>query len=110
MKKLTAAMIGLTLCATAQAEFYSGNDVYQKFSDPDPFVRGISMGFVIGVFDVGQRAWHCAPGTVTAGQVRDLAKTYLENNPAIRHQPAEKLLRDLYRAAWPCQNTNRNNL
>lgn len=110
MKKIVATLTALTFCASAQAEFFSGNDIHQRLSDSDPFVRGLAAGFVAGVFDVGQRVWHCAPNTVSVGQVRDLAKAYLENSPGIRHQPAEKLMRELHEAAWPCPKSSRNQL
>lgn len=110
MKKLATTLVGLTLCASAHAEFWSGNDVYHNLSDPDPFTRGMATGFVIGVFDVGQRAVWCAPDTVTVGQVRDMAKSYLNLTPDVRHRPAESILRDLFKAAWPCPKTNRNTL
>lgn len=110
MKKIVSTLIGLTLCASAQAEFLTGNDLYNRLNDSVSYTQGTSMGYVMGVFDSHQRATHCAPNTVTAGQVRDMAKAYLEAVPHLRHYAADSLLRELFKTAWPCQNNNRNTL
>ena len=104
MRKLLVAL--LMLPALARAEFETGNSLYTKMQDQTLGERMYVMGYVTGVFDAHQHINHCLPAgvNVTIGQVTDIAKMYLQNNPAIRHKTADVLLRDAFRNLWPCQN------
>ena len=106
MKKLLTVL--LMFPALAQAEFETGNSLYTKMQDQSNGERMYVMGYVTGVFDAHQHINHCPPGHVnlTIGQVTDIARMYLQQNPAIRHKTADVLLRDAFRAIWPCANRN----
>jgi hypothetical protein len=106
VKKLLIAM--LMIPAMARAEFETGNTLYTKMQDQSGGERMYVMGYVVGVFDAHQHINHCLPANVnvTIGQVTDIAKMYLQNNPAIRHRTADVLLRDAFRNIWPCANRN----
>lgn len=106
MKKLLAALMFVP--AMAQAEFETGNTLYHKMLNTAPTEQMYVMGYVVGVFDAHQHINHCPPdgGNVTVGQVTDIAKLYLQQNPAVRHRTADVLLRDVFRNLWPCANRN----
>jgi MFS-type transporter involved in bile tolerance (Atg22 family) len=91
----------------ADAEFFSGNDLLQRQFSSDTAERISAMGYVMGVFDVYVRVTFCAPNTVTAGQLNDMIKNYLTNNPAIRHRSAESIISDALKQAWPCKSQSK---
>jgi hypothetical protein len=90
------------ICGNAQAEFYTGNDLLQRIDSESHGEKMLALGYVIGVFDVGQSVLHCSPSNVTAGQVRDMTASYLRNFPAKRNKTAESLINEVLTAAWPC--------
>lgn len=104
MKKLT--LIISLLCGTAHAEFYTGNDLYNKLISDNAIERMVGLGFVIGVFDTAQSVAHCAPDNITAGQVRDMVRQHLEATPSVRHYAAEVQVRYVLSRAWPCPKKN----
>lgn len=108
MKTIATAIIGLTLCASAQAEFLTGNDLLSRLQSSDVAIRMTGLGYVMGVFDASQGAAHCAPNDagITAGQVRDITTLWLERNPAQRHETADRLVVNMLSQLWPCQRRN----
>ena len=89
------------ICGNAQAEFYTGNDLLQRLDSESHGEKMLALGYVIGVFDVGSAVLHCPPAGVTAGQVRDMAASYLRGFPAKRNKTAEPLINEVLAAAWP---------
>lgn len=102
MKRYLVAL--LFVPAMAQAEFMTGNKLLSDMKSQSVIDQAIALGYVQGVFDSHQQATHCAPrvGDITAGQVRDLALQYLEQNPALRHKNADFILGELFKRVWPC--------
>lgn len=92
----------------ASAEFMSGNDLLNKQRSSSVVDNMVALGYVQGVFDASQSVSHCASGAVTAGQVNDMARQYLEMYPSIRNKTADVLLTELFRKTWPCANRGRN--
>lgn len=107
MKKLITA-IALVASFSAQAEFYSGNDIHRMFSSGNSSDRLFAMGFVAGVVDVYQDVGICVPNNVTLGQVNDIFKQWLIFNPEKRHFTAQELVREAISMVYPCQNKGRN--
>lgn len=99
----------LMIPALARAEFYTGNDLYNKQTDNESALnRMLALGYIMGVYDVGVRAIFC-PGResgITAGQLNDMVKNWMYANPQHRHQSAEKLVLDIFKQTWPCANRN----
>ena len=92
MRKLLIAL--LFVPTIAQAEFWTGNKLYERLSSTEVTDRIMGMGYVMGVYDVAVHALFCPPGSetnITAGQVRDMAFNWLGNNPHRRNESAEKL-------------------
>jgi hypothetical protein len=100
MKKTILALA--LICGNAQADFFTGNDLFQRMNSDQHGDIMLSIGYVMGVFDVGQSVLFCAPASVTSGQVRDMTLAYLRNFPAKRNKGAEFLINDVLAATWPC--------
>lgn len=100
----TAALVAL--CATAHANFKDGNrllaDLNNTGASNTQIMPALGLGYIMGVADAYGGITHCPPDNVTAGQVRDMVRNYLENNPAIRHLPANQIVVSVLRGVWPC--------
>lgn len=104
MKKL---LIALLFPIAAHAEFYTGNILLDKLQSHNTIDKAVALGYVMGVFDANQGATHCAGNRdITAGQIQDMARAYLENNPSNRNRTADILLGELFKKAWPCTGRN----
>ena len=104
MKKLLVAL--LMVPAMARAEFWTGNNLYNKMNSAETTDRIQAMGYVMGVFDVYVNVTFC-PGdqtAITVGQIRDMASAWLAANPAQRNKSAESLVNEAFKQAWPCRN------
>jgi len=106
MKKTILALA--LICGNAQAGFFTGNDLLQRIDSESHGDVMLSIGYVMGVFDVGQNILHCAPGGVTSGQIRDMTAAYLRGFPAKRHRSADVLITEVLAAAWPCPKKGTN--
>ena len=107
MKKLIVA--GLFIPIICQAEFFTGNDLLTRLQSSSIVERSQALGYIQGVFDVYMHVTICPPQggtTVTAGQIQDMVRSYLEANPSIRHRNAEALINDSLKQFWPCRNRN----
>lgn len=106
MKKFVACLL-LVPCV-ASAEFWTGNDFYNRITSHDVMDRVQAMGYVTGVYDVAVHVWFCPSSErgVTVGQISDIAKNWLANNPHRRNESAERLLRTAFGQVWPCAKSN----
>lgn len=98
----------LTVSTAASADFYTGNDLFERLNDPDRVYLG--MGYIAGVADLGSGEYHCAPENVTLGQVRDMVTQYLRLNPSNRHMSASVLVTLTLMEKWPCPKKKGGNL
>jgi hypothetical protein len=107
MKKLIAVV--MLMPTLAYAEFFSGNELLSKMNSADYMDRAQAIGYVQGVFDAGQHVKHCTPdgAGVSAGQVQDIVKDYLNKNPATRNFSADLLITDALKRIWPCANQSK---
>jgi hypothetical protein len=109
MKKLALTLSAIAAIGSAQAEFADGNkllkDMTGEFGE-----RMHAIGYVTGVFDTGKGILHCAPANVTAGQINDMVKNYLENMPAERHFTGDIIVSKVLKAVWPCAAKKGSNL
>lgn len=107
MKKL---LVGLLMVpCMAQAEFETGNTLLADLQASGLVSRAVALGYIKGVADVYMHVTFCPPGAgsgITAGQVQDIVRNYLEINPAIRHKTAESIINDALKKTWPCANNN----
>ena len=107
MRKLLATV--LFVPCIAHAEFFSGNLLLSRMNSTETVDRVIALGYVMGVFDALAGAIHCAPAgpEITSGQIRDMVKAWIEQNPGQRHRMADRIIGDVLKQAWPCANSGR---
>ncbi len=109
MKKQIAASI-LLLCSVAQAgSFWDGNTLHSKLNG-NTMEQMQALGYIMGVADAGESVSICAPNNVTAGQMHDIMKNYLESAPAVRHLAADSLITVVLGRVWPCEKKRGNAL
>lgn len=107
MKK--AIILMLALAGSAHAEFMDGNALLAQMKDTGSFFRqGHAMGYVSGIADMGLGVIHCAPSNMTAGQLNDMIRNYLENTPAERHLTGDTIVNKVLKTMWPCAKRGAN--
>ena len=102
MKKPLAML--LLIPALARAEFLTGNDLLALIQSREVMDRMQALGYIQGVTDANMSIFICPPSGVTAGQVQDMIRNYLQNTPATRNRSADRLIQDALKSIWPCQN------
>lgn len=107
MKKLiVTAMAALSF--SAYADFKNGNKLYNQMISSDSIDNMVALGYVTGIIDAYSGVLICLNDGVTAGQVNDVVKQYLFNNPAIRDKAASILVNNAISPIWPCQKKSKN--
>jgi hypothetical protein len=101
--KTIPVLFSLLLSCSVQAQFKTGNKLYEQITSSSQMEQMNAVGYVMGVSDTLQWALVCAPSTVNAGQLVDMTKLYIERMPARRHLAADMLIMEVLRAAWPCK-------
>jgi hypothetical protein len=99
---LIIALLLASPAAPAKAEFFTGNDLLARMKGTT-MEQVQALGYVQGVVDAYSSVVICPPDNVTAGQVRDMIKNYLENLPAKRHFSADSLIGEALEKVWPCK-------
>lgn len=91
----------------AWAEFKNGNDLHRDCAHKDDYIEGVCLGYVIAIADVlasnplyGFSA--CIPSNATAGQLMDVVRQWLNNNPQERHYTANSIVALALSDAFPC--------
>ena len=102
MRKLLVAL--LMAPAMAHAGFLTGNKLYDSLISDQTVERLYGLGYITGVHDALEGTNHCSPVNVTAGQVRDVVRRHLDQNPEFRNFDADILARVALAKAWPCAN------
>lgn len=103
MRRFLAVL--LFIPCLARAEFETGNSLLSRMQSTSVGERMHALGYIKGVVDVYLYVTICPPGggdNVTAGQIQDMIRNYLENMPAIRHKTAESIINDALKKVWPC--------
>jgi hypothetical protein len=94
--------LALVASTTASAQFYSGNELLQRMDSSETHHKMLAMGYVAGVVDMTRGEYHCAPASVTLGQVNDLIQNAIRRDPAQRHLNGAVLVVLPLIQAWPC--------
>ena len=101
MKRLILTLA--LMAGTAQAgTFWDGNTLHSKLNG-STMEQMQALGYIMGAADALDTATICAPNNVTAGQMNDMMKNYLENYPAVRHLAADSLISLVLGRMWPCE-------
>lgn len=99
----TTLALGMALAAmSAQAQFVDGNKLL-RFMQGDAMDRVHGYGYVSGVYDVMKNVMFCPPTNVTVGQVNDMVKIFLEQNPQHRSLIGDEIVVHVLKTAWPCK-------
>jgi len=100
--KTKLLIAGLLVTSSANAAFYSGNDLYNKMISESVAERALTMGYVAGIYDVFEGTAMCAKGNVTLGQLKDIVLKKLVNHPESRHMAADMFVYTALSEAFPC--------
>ncbi len=105
MKKLLLALA--FVAGSAHAEFWDGNELFAKMNGSG-MEQIMALGYVMGVFDSQRSSTVCPPvnSGITAGQMRDVVKNYLDRNPQHRHHTGDLLTVVALSSVWPCKKGN----
>ena len=96
-------LVALVMTTAAQAgTFWDSNTLYNKLQG-NTMEQMQALGYIMGAADALDTATICAPNNVTAGQINDMMKNYLENYPAVRHLAADSLISLVLGRMWPCE-------
>jgi len=103
MGKAIALLLTACLSVPAHAGFMSGNMLLSNIQSEETYKRAYALGFILGVHDAYEDQVICSGANVTGGQVRDIVKKFLENNPSERDMPAHLLVMIALVKAFPCE-------
>ena len=100
---LIAALVAVSMNVQAD-DVWAGNNL-KDFCDEDLFACSVYTG---GVTDLTQfhpypQLTFCTPKGVTYGQMGEVVKKYLTDNPARLHRPAAELVLESMFEAFPCK-------
>jgi len=107
--KRSACLTLVALCATAHAEFWDGNKLWERYNSNSAYEQGMTLGYIMGVADTALGITHCAPPTSTAGQMSDMVMQYLRVYPERRTRTGDSIVLEVLRNAWPCASRNSGN-
>lgn len=107
MKAMIATLA--LVCCSAHAEFRDGNKLLSEIVSDNYQANSLALGYIMGVADVGYGATHCAPGSVTSGQMRDMVRNWLTDNPQYRHFMGDVIVAGVLRNTWPCAKKEKGN-
>ena len=93
----------LTVSTAASANYYTGNDLLERMNKRDTTTEMLVLGYVAGVSDFARGDLHCAPLSVTLGQMRDISHQRLLRDPSTRHRSASLLVALALMEVWPCE-------
>lgn len=106
MKTLLVSLCLALAHSVSYAEFKDGNKLLGELKDTSSFYnQGVAMGYITGVADSLVGVMFCPPPNVTAGQLNDMVKNYLENVPAERHMSADLVVTKVMKTMWPCKKS-----
>ena len=98
------ALIFLLAATSVQAEFMDGNTLLADMNGSQ-MRQASSIGYVMGVADTLHSVSFCPPQQATAGQVHDMVKQYLVENPSQRHHTGDTIVKHVLSRTWPCRQT-----
>ena len=101
--KIVPILLAALLATSAHADFKNGNELLEGLNHDNYYNRGYALGYISAVVDSYSGIFICPPGTITGGQVQDIVKNYLVQNPATRHQGASLLAYNAMVEFFPCK-------
>lgn len=96
----------------ARADFYDGDQLYEECQSPAdtrPISNGFCIGYIAGAYDMldglssgAGSNLVCLPSNVQTGEMVDVVKAYLQENPDERSKPAMYNVLTALNIAFPC--------
>jgi|LauGreDrversion4_2_1035121.scaffolds.fasta_scaffold973333_2 hypothetical protein len=104
MKKFYLTL-SLFLFAQSANAFYTGNELRTKCNSEikGSFERGECYGFIAGVVEAQSGVFVCLPSGVTLGQVTEMVKKYINENPAQLHKSGDIIVNSAIIKDFPCR-------
>ena len=108
--RLLIAAAATVVSFNANAQTFSGNewltDCSLKVRSRCPwYAIGLAEGFILWAQSPSSAdAPTCIPEGVKGVQIVDVGVRYMKAHPEILQQPADILLRDAFKEAWPCSH------
>lgn len=85
-----------------EAAYQSGNKLKTDLNDK--YGEMFAMGYIVGATEVLRDYKDvCIADGVTQGQLKDVVKKYLDENPESLHEAAYVLVYSALRKVWPCK-------
>ncbi|MDM0110274.1 Rap1a/Tai family immunity protein [Variovorax sp. J22R24] len=114
MMKSFVLVVALALAGSnAAAVLFDGNELLRRLQSSSPVDRAAAVGYVASISDtneaffvtnaVGPFLCFAIPAGVTADQLGDIARTWLEKNPAVRGENAISLVSRAFAESYPCK-------
>jgi hypothetical protein len=99
---LLLAVCGRSAIAAAPA---TGNEFLIMCNTEEPIRRVFCAGYVSGIAGMlSDQRLICVPSNVTAGQMKQVALKFLQDNPQIAHHPPASLISFALIKAFACKN------
>lgn len=119
MKKifnLTISFFAITTFTQAHADIWDGVrlksfiEADERFSINSPiagdeYQSGILFGYVVGVHDALNGVLFCTPRDISIGEMADVVKNYLKNNPRELNKNASEIVRIAFTKTYPCKKS-----
>jgi hypothetical protein len=105
MKKFLISL--LLVSGAAQAEFLSGNKLYEDLQG-NINAKLYALGYIIGVVDRSMNEDICLPAGVTQGQIQDVVINYMAAKPQMRNYSADLSVVLALRQHWPCREAKKS--
>jgi len=107
MTAITSALTCLLILTTpthASTVYETGNHLLRDLRDATGtgFGPTYALGYIVGAADAYGGSALCIPGTVTKGQINDVVRQFLEQEPGIRDMPADVLVLIALSNHWAC--------
>ena len=113
MKELVL-VVALALSGShAGAVLFDGSELLRKLQSINPVDRAAAVGYVASISDtneaffvtnaVGPFRCFAIPAGVTADQLGDIARNWLEKNPEVRSENAIRLVSRALADSYPCK-------
>ena len=106
MKKVITAVL-LAASASANATWFTGNDLHKHFSGGD-YQQGFALGLVVGVASTWDGDLFCIPKGVTPGQMQDVVRQFISAKPQDRHEGAEIIIAAALMNAYRCEKKGKS--
>ena len=91
----------LPVTGSAQLQFQTGNQLKETCDAQDPASSMYCMGYISGVNDSNSFKI-CMPARGTQGQMKEIVKKFLSENPQSLHSDADTLVFRALQQAFPC--------